>query len=103
MGILTKIFGSKSDREIKKILPTVKEVNKFYDSLEDKDISFLKNRTKELQSIIKKAIDDQESSKLKNIDDSKELKKIRSQIAENVLGEYLVESFALVLISLLHV
>ena len=68
MGILTKIFGSKSDREIKKILPTVKEVNQFYDSLEDKDISFLKNRTKELQSIIKKAIDDQESSKLKNID-----------------------------------
>ena len=96
MGILTKIFGSKSDREIKKILPTVKEVNQFYDSLEDKDISFLKNRTKELQSIIKKAIDDQESLKLKNIDDSKELKKIRSQIAENVLGEYLVESFALV-------
>ena len=96
MGILTKIFGSKSDREIKKILPTVKEVNQFYDSLEDKDISFLKNRTKELQSIIKKAIDDQESSKLKNIDDSKELKKIRSKIAENVLGEYLVESFALV-------
>ena len=43
MGILTKIFGSKSDREIKKILPTVKEVNQFYDSLEDKDISFLKN------------------------------------------------------------
>ena len=52
MGILTKIFGSKSDREIKKILPTVKEVNQFYDSLEDTDITFLKNRTKELQKII---------------------------------------------------
>ena len=72
MNILTKIFGSKSDREIKKILPTVKEVNQFYDSLENKDIAFLKQRTKELQSIIKQAIDDQESKKLKNIDDSKD-------------------------------
>ena len=30
MGILTKIFGTKSDREIKKILPMVKEINEFY-------------------------------------------------------------------------
>ena len=67
MSILTKIFGSKSDREIKKILPTVKEVNQFYDSLENKDIAFLKQRTKELQAIIKQAIDDQESKKLKNL------------------------------------
>ena len=96
MSILTKIFGSKSDREIKKILPIVKEVNQFYDSLENKDIAFLKQRTKELQAIIKRTIDDQEIKKLKNIDDSKEIKKIRSEIAENVLGKYLVESFALV-------
>ena len=80
MGILTKIFGSKSDREIKKILPTVKEVNQFYDSLEDKDITFLKNRTKELQTIIKEAIDSQENVKLKNIQDSKEVKKIRYKL-----------------------
>ena len=33
MGILTKIFGTKSDREIKKILPMVKEINEFYDTL----------------------------------------------------------------------
>jgi len=96
VSILTKIFGSKSDREIKKILPTVKEVNQFYDSIENKDIAFLKQRTKELQAIIKQAIDDQESKKLINIDDSKEIKKIRSEIAENVLGKHLVESFALV-------
>ena len=50
MSILSKIFGTKSDREINKITPIVKEINQFYDSLESKDIAYLQNRTKELQS-----------------------------------------------------
>ena len=29
MGILTKIFGTKSDREIKKISPLVSKINDF--------------------------------------------------------------------------
>jgi len=96
LGILTKIFGTKSDREIKKILPIVKQVNEFYATLEGKDLSYLQDRTKELQTVIKESIVEQESKKLNNIDDSKELKKIRSQIAENVLEQHLIEAFALV-------
>ena len=96
MTFLAKIFGTKSDREIKKILPIVNQVNQFYDTLKDKDISYLQSRTKELQVIIKKSIEEQESKKLANIDDSKELKKIRSQITNNVLEHHLIESFALV-------
>ena len=57
MTFLAKIFGTKSDREIKKILPIVNQVNQFYDTLKDKDISYLQSRTKELQVIIKKSID----------------------------------------------
>ena len=96
MAFLAKIFGTKSDREIKKILPIVNQVNQFYDTLKDKDISYLQSRTKELQVIIKKSIEEEESKKLVNIDDSKELKKIRSQITNNVLEHHLIESFALV-------
>jgi len=96
LTFLAKIFGTKSDREIKKILPIVDQVNQFYDTLKDKDISYLQSRTKELQVIIKKSIEEQESKKLVNIDDSKELKKIRSQITNNVLEHHLIESFALV-------
>ena len=96
MTFLAKIFGTKSDREIKKILPIVNQVNQFYDTLKDKDISYLQSRTKELQVIIKKSIEKEESKKLVNIDDSKELKKIRSQITNNVLEHHLIESFALV-------
>ena len=61
MTFLAKIFGTKSDREIKKILPIVNQVNQFYDTLKDKDISYLQSRTKELQVIIKKSIEEQES------------------------------------------
>ncbi len=96
MTFLAKIFGTKSDREIKKILPIVNQVNQFYDTLKDKDISYLQSRTKELQAVIKKSIEQQESKKLVNIGDSKELKKIRSQITNNVLEHHLIESFALV-------
>ena len=96
MSILTKIFGTKSDREIKKILPIVNEVNEFYDTLKGKDIAYLQSRTKELQKIIQQSISTAESEKLSNINDSKELKKIRAQITEKVLGKHLVESFALV-------
>ena len=96
MTFLAKIFGTKSDREIKKILPIVNQVNQFYDTLKDKDISYLQSRTKELQVIIKKSIEEEESKKLVNIEDSKELKKIRSQITNNVLEHHLIESFALV-------
>ena len=57
MTFLAKIFGTKSDREIKKILPIVNQVNQFYDTLKDKDISYLQSRTKELKAVIKKSID----------------------------------------------
>ena len=50
MSFLTKIFGTKSDREIKKISPIVKEINLIYDSLEGKNEDYLVQRTKELQN-----------------------------------------------------
>jgi preprotein translocase subunit SecA len=96
VGILTRIFGTKSDREIKKILPMVKEINEFYDTLDGKDIGFLQEKTKELQNEIRSKISKKEQALLSKITDSKELKRIRSEITENVLKDYIVESFALV-------
>ena len=67
MGILTNIFGTKSDREIKRILPKVKEINDFYDKLEGKNQEFLKEKTQELQKIIRQKISQQEQSLLSKI------------------------------------
>tara|TARA_B100001093_G_scaffold292705_1_gene279360 strand:- start:1253 stop:4276 length:3024 start_codon:yes stop_codon:yes gene_type:complete len=96
MSILTRIFGTKSDREIKKILPKVKEINEFYDTLDGKDIGFLQDKTKKLQKEIGDKIAEKEELLLSGLSDSKEIKRIRSEISENILEDYIVESFALV-------
>ena len=76
MGILTKIFGTKSDREIKKILPMVKEINEFYDTLDGKDIGFLQEKTKELQNEIRSKISKKEQALLSKLTDSKPASRI---------------------------
>jgi preprotein translocase subunit SecA len=96
MGLLTKIFGTKSGREIKKIQPLVDKINSHYDSLQGKDESYLSQRTAELQKDVKSKILKLEEEKLKGISERKEIQKIRTAIEKEVLDEILVESFALV-------
>ena len=96
MGILTKIFGTKSDREIKKISPLVSKINDFYDTLENKDSDFLKERTATLKNDIKSQIKEKEDAFLKNSGSSKIKKEDRFKIEKDILENYLIESFALV-------
>jgi len=96
MSLLKKIFGTKSGREIKKIEPLVKEINSLYDSLEGKDESYLLERTRELQKIVKEKIQTFEDKQLADVTDKKEIQKIRKAIEKEVLDDVLVEAFALV-------
>ena len=96
MSLLKKIFGTKSGREIKKIEPLVKEINSLYDSLEGKDESYLLERTRELQKIVKEKIQTFEDKQLADVTDKKEIQKIRKAIEKEVLDDILVEAFALV-------
>ena len=77
MSILSKIFGTKSDREIKKILPLVKKINDFYNSIENYTEKDLQNRTREIKEEI--------SQKIISSTDEKE-----------VLDSYIIETFAMV-------
>jgi len=43
--LLSKLFGTKSEREIKKLIPIVAEINQVFDSLKTKNDDELKNRT----------------------------------------------------------
>ena len=96
MSVLTKIFGTKSGREIKQIKPLVGQINSLYDSLEGKDESYLSERTHELQKHVQEKIQTIESEKLKDITDRKAIQKIRTEIEKEVLDDILVEAFALV-------
>ena len=47
---LSKIFGSKKERDAKKLSPLVDEINKFYDGLQDLSESELQKKTEEFKS-----------------------------------------------------
>ena len=87
MSFLTKIFGTKSDRVIKKISPIVKEINLIYDSLEGKNEDYLVQRTKELQNKVVEKISEKEQKQLDGLNDRKEIQKARREIDKNVLSD----------------
>ena len=45
---LSKIFGTKSDREIKKLSPIINQINQFYESLSSKTDEELVDKTRDL-------------------------------------------------------
>ena len=47
--ILSKIFGTKSDREIKKLKPIISKINNVYKSLSSKSDTDIAERTQELR------------------------------------------------------
>ena len=47
--VLAKLFGTKSDREVKKLAPTIERINQLYESLSSKTDEDLIERTNELK------------------------------------------------------
>ncbi|MFN3403296.1 MAG: preprotein translocase subunit SecA [Cytophagaceae bacterium] len=70
---IAKIFGTKSERDLKELLPYVKLVNEQYEKLRDISDEKLRARTAELKERIK--------NEIKPVDDR--LKKLHDRIAEN--------------------
>ncbi len=93
--LLAKIFGTKSQREIKKIIPTVHKINEFYDSLSSKSEEDLSNRTTELKKIVTSKTQEKLVS-LKKDYEGKELKEKMFQVQQTILDSILIESFAIV-------
>ena len=50
--ILSKLFGTKSDREIKKLRPILEKINQHYESLKDKSDDELREKTKKLREFV---------------------------------------------------
>ena len=51
-NLVKKVFGSRSDREVKQLYPLVSEINKFAETLLDKSDEDLKARSIELRNEI---------------------------------------------------
>ncbi len=93
--LLAKIFGTKSQREIKKIIPLVHQINEFYDGLSSKSDEDLRNRTIELKKIVTSKIEEKLDLLIKDYE-GKELKEQIHQARQTILDSILIESFAIV-------
>jgi preprotein translocase subunit SecA len=111
---IAKIFGTKSDKDIKAIMPYVIKTNEAFDQLADLSNDDLRNKTTELKARIDaylKSIDDQSAALTKQVEEDKSLdihakdeifreidtlEEKRNEALEEVLLEVLPEAFAIV-------
>ncbi|TNE78387.1 MAG: preprotein translocase subunit SecA [Bacteroidetes bacterium] len=111
---ISKIFGNKSERDIKELLPRVERINKHFESYKNLSNDELRAKTAEFRQRIADYLSDiiEEMSELKNKVDSEpdmapdekqdiydsldRLKKERNKKLEEVLDQILEEAFAVV-------
>jgi len=111
---VTKIFGTKSEKDIKALLPYVEKTNLVYDQLQNISNDDLRKKTGEVRSIINnhlKNVDDQIAELHKQVEDNPDmdinekedtflridkLEETRNEELENILMEVLPEAFAIV-------
>ena len=110
--ILTSIFGSKSERDLKKLWPTVEKINEHYEEMQDLSDEELKQKTEtfrqkisdatkeieeEIESIKQTLNSDEELSVSRRRELAEEqdaLEQEQDDIIEDVLEEILPEAFA---------
>ena len=93
--ILSKIFGTKSDREIKKLKPIISKINNVYKSLSSKSDTDIAERTQELRKIVTSARLSKENSIKDGMDEKLRNEEIL-KAEQDALDSVLVEAFALV-------
>ena len=112
MQLLKKIFGSASERAIKKLLPIVEEINRIYEELHDLSDEELKDKTNQFRrKILEETLDyhkelieiDRQIAAAEDADEIESLRDRREEVEKElyetereVLDEILPEAFAVV-------
>ena len=93
--VFAKLFGTKSDREIKKLSNVISQINLHYEKLSSKTDEDLIERTKELKTFVINAREEKEKSLSSNMD-KKERKEEILKAEQGALGLVMVEAFAII-------
>ena len=113
VSIISKLFGSKSDRDIKAVMPVVETIKASYEKVKDLDNNQLRGKTQELRKYIKdnlaeeetkiKQLIEQAESEVKDMAKKEELfreidkiEKALDDKIEKVLNDILPDAFAIV-------
>ncbi|NOZ04228.1 MAG: preprotein translocase subunit SecA [FCB group bacterium] len=94
--LLKKLFGTKSEREIKTLQPIVEKINAIYETLREKSDEELIARTEEFKAEIRHLRETTERALAKDHLDRDELHKRLYQVEQEKLDEILPEAFAMV-------
>ncbi|HDP68806.1 MAG TPA: preprotein translocase subunit SecA, partial [Candidatus Marinimicrobia bacterium] len=95
-SLLTSIFGTSSDREIKKIMPLVDEINQIYATLHTKSPEEFRQRTAEFKQMVHTARQAAEAELADSSLTRDEQHKRIIKAEQEVLDEILPEAFAMV-------
>jgi preprotein translocase subunit SecA len=96
MNVIEKVFGSKSERDVKKIRPLVDEINEIYNTLADKPDQWFPNRTAEIRAELKGFLDEIGQELDPETMDPEIYKKEHRKRLDEKLEEILPEAFAMV-------
>ena len=93
--VLSKLFGTKSDREVKKLAPTIGQINQMDESLSSKSDDELVVRTEELRDFVINTRKEKVDSLPEGMD-RQEREGAILKAEQGALGLIMVESFAMV-------
>jgi len=97
LEFLTNLFGTKSERDIKKIRPLVEEINEIYETLEEAPDEKLEERTREFQDRLREIeVQVREDCEEEGLIDYEEIEERVHEAQQPVLDEILPEAFAMV-------
>ena len=93
--VLAKLFGTKSDREVKKLRPSIDRINQLFESLSSKKDKELVERTNELKEFVINARSEKENSLSNEMDKQQRSHEIL-KAEQGALGLIMEEAFAMV-------
>ena len=94
--VITKVFGKKSDKDLKKIAPIISDINVEFDKLKNLSDQEIKDKFNSIKLTLKNLID-QKNKDLNASDlDSSEIEKKLIQLEKDYLNNHMVEVFAIV-------
>ena len=95
-AVLSKIFGSKSDKDIKAVIPRVKEINTIYDSLSSLSDAELISKYQDLKKELKNLISSKKEELVENNEDVDLIDETLNELETDFLNQNLPKVFAIV-------
>ena len=95
-NIITKVFGRKSDKDLKALAPLVDEINQEYSNLKSLSDEDLKNKFSDIGNELKDTIALKKESYLKEGLDLNEIDDLLYEIEKKFLDDKLIEVFAII-------